>query len=66
LSRGIGERVIAFIRPRDGAQSDVDALPPYCSDRLAAYKVPQRFILVEDLPRGPTGKILKRELQEPA
>ena len=61
-----GEHVIAFIRPRDGAQIDVDALAPYCSDRLAAYKVPQRFILVEDLPRGPTGKILKRELQEPA
>jgi long-chain acyl-CoA synthetase len=61
----LGERVVAFIRPRDGADLDVSELERFCLDRLAPYKVPSRFILMDDLPRGPTGKILKRELREP-
>jgi long-chain acyl-CoA synthetase len=61
-----GERVVAFVRPRDGAELDILDLERFCLDRLAPYKVPSRFIVVDDLPRGPTGKILKRELREPA
>lgn len=38
-------------------------LAAYCRERLAAYKYPRVFRLVPELPKGPTGKILKRELK---
>jgi long-chain acyl-CoA synthetase len=39
-------------------------LRDFCRDRIAGYKVPRRVIFADDLPRGPTGKILKRRLTE--
>jgi long-chain acyl-CoA synthetase len=35
----------------------------YCKERLAAYKYPRSVVFAESLPKGPTGKILKRELR---
>ena len=36
----------------------------YCKQRLAAYKYPRFVEIVDELPKGPTGKILKRELRD--
>ena len=40
------------------------ALRDFCRDKLAGYKIPRKIIIAADLPRGPTGKILKRKLHD--
>ncbi|MEO6418066.1 MAG: AMP-binding protein, partial [Polyangiaceae bacterium] len=59
-----GERVRAFIVAKPGTSLDDAALRIWTRERLAGPKVPRDFILVDGLPRNPTGKILKRELRE--
>ena len=62
----LGERVHAFVVPRDGF-ADADALRRYAADRLADYKVPETVtFLAEPLPRNAGGKVLKRELRQRA
>ena len=57
-----GEVPKAFVIARDGMTVDEKELRQYCRDNLAGYKVPRHFAIVPDLPRTPTGKILKRML----
>jgi long-chain acyl-CoA synthetase len=57
-----GEVPKAFVIARDGETLDEKELRAFCRDRLANYKVPKHFDVVADLPRTPTGKILKRAL----
>lgn len=57
-----GEAVKAFVVVRDGAELDEDAILAHCRTGLASYKKPQHVEFVHDLPKGSTGKILKREL----
>jgi len=57
-----GEVPKAFVIPRDGMTLDEKELRHYCRENLAGYKVPKHFDVVPDLPRTPTGKILKRLL----
>jgi O-succinylbenzoic acid--CoA ligase len=57
-----GEAVVAQVVARDGAELDPEALRSFCAARLAAFKVPKAFELVAGVPRGPTGKLLRREL----
>jgi fatty-acyl-CoA synthase len=59
-----GQRLVAFVVPRAGAAPDPDALKAHVRDRLANYKVPRQIELVDELPRNPTGKILKRDLAD--
>jgi fatty-acyl-CoA synthase len=59
-----GERVRAFIVPRSGGTIDEGALKIWVRERLAGPKVPRDFVVVDSLPRNPTGKVLKRELRE--
>jgi fatty-acyl-CoA synthase len=59
-----GERVVAVLVLRPGtalAQAELDA---YCRARLAGFKVPRQLVLLEALPRNPSGKVLKRVLRE--
>ena len=58
-----GEAGVAFVVPRDRAP-DEDDLRAWCRERLAAYKVPVRVLLVDELPRNATGKVLKSPLRE--
>jgi long-chain acyl-CoA synthetase len=60
-----GEEVGAAVSLRDGATTTPEQLRGYVKDQVAAYKYPRRVWLVDDLPKGPTGKILKREIQLP-
>jgi len=48
----------------EGASVDEDAIKAYVKDNLARYKVPREVIFLDELPRNPTGKILKRELKD--
>jgi fatty-acyl-CoA synthase len=59
-----GQRLKAFVVLRDGAQLSEDEIKEYVRENLARYKSPREVVFVEELPRNPTGKVLKRELAE--
>jgi acyl-CoA synthetase (AMP-forming)/AMP-acid ligase II len=54
----------AFVVLTDGASTSPDELKAHVRENLANYKVPRNITVLEGLPRGSTGKILRRELQE--
>jgi acyl-CoA synthetase (AMP-forming)/AMP-acid ligase II len=56
----LGEEVAAAVTLRPGRNSSEDELRQFVKDRLAAYKYPRYIRIVDALPKGPTGKILKR------
>jgi long-chain acyl-CoA synthetase len=60
----LGEAVAAFIVLFEGEQSSAEEIQNHCKDKLAPYKIPTMILLVDDIPRTPTGKILKRKLRE--
>ena len=57
-----GEEVAAFIVVKDGMTATEEELISYCRSELADYKCPKSVRFVKDIPKGPTGKLLKREL----
>ncbi|BBX32225.1 acyl-CoA synthetase [Mycolicibacterium mageritense DSM 44476 = CIP 104973] len=59
-----GARLRAFVVKAEGASVDEDDIKKYVKDHLARYKVPREVIFLDELPRNPTGKILKRELRD--
>jgi long-chain acyl-CoA synthetase len=61
----LGEEVGAAVALKDGEQVSAEQLRDYVKEQVAAYKYPRRIWFVEDLPKGPTGKILKREIDPP-
>ncbi len=58
-----GEAVKAWVAVRPGATADVAELEAWVRERLAGFKVPKHWELVEELPKGGTGKIQKTELR---
>jgi long-chain acyl-CoA synthetase len=61
----LGEEVAAVVALKEGSDCSADALRAYVKERVAAYKYPRHVWLVDELPKGPTGKILKREIKVP-
>jgi long-chain acyl-CoA synthetase len=61
----LGEEVGAAVALKDGAQATADELRDYIKGQVAAYKYPRHVWFVDDLPKGPTGKILKRVIEPP-
>lgn len=61
--REYGERVTAFIVAKEEQHPDPVALKAYLKKHLAGFKVPKEYIVVDDLPKNPAGKILKREIK---
>jgi long-chain acyl-CoA synthetase len=59
-----GELVRALIAPHPGQTLSEPALREFANSRLARYKQPSDYIFVDQLPKGPTGKVLKRVLRE--
>ena len=59
-----GEAVKALIVPRPGARTAPDELIAFARARLAGYKLPRSVDFVAELPRTPSGKVLKRELRQ--
>ena len=60
-----GEEIAAAVALKPGCAATPDELRDYVRERVAAYKYPRRVWLVDALPKGPTGKILKREVRPP-
>ena len=59
-----GHRLRAFVVKKDNANVTEDTIKKHVKDQLAKYKVPREVVFLDELPRNPTGKILKRELRE--
>ncbi len=59
-----GHRLRAFVVKKQNADVDEATIKDYVRDHLARYKVPREVVFLDELPRNPTGKILKRELRE--
>ena len=63
--RDLGEEVGAAVKLRPGADATPAKLRSFVRDRVAPHKYPRYLWLVPDLPKGPTGKILRREVKPP-
>jgi long-chain acyl-CoA synthetase len=61
----LGEEVGAAVVLKKGESVDADEIKSYVKEQLAAYKYPRKIWFEDDLPKGPTGKILKRDIQVP-
>jgi len=61
----LGEEVAAAVALRDGKTATPDELQAFVKAQVAAFKYPRTVWIVDDLPKGPTGKILKREIAPP-
>jgi fatty-acyl-CoA synthase len=59
-----GQRLKAFVVLRGDAKLSEDDVKGYVKENLANYKVPREVVFMDELPRNPTGKVLKRELAE--
>jgi len=62
----LGEEVGAAVALKEGEKTTVEELQAFVKDAVAAYKYPRLVWLVDELPKGPTGKILKREIEVPS
>lgn len=60
----MGERVVAFVEPADDGDGLAEELTAFARERIAHFKVPREFIVTRDLPRTPTGKLVKGRLKE--
>jgi long-chain acyl-CoA synthetase len=61
----LGEEVAAAVALKPGARASAEELQAFARERLAAYKYPRHVWVVDALPKGPTGKILRREVTAP-
>ena len=59
-----GEEVKAVISLKEGQQVTAEEIIEHCKKHVAAYKYPRMVEVLDDLPKGPTGKLLKRALRE--
>ena len=60
----LGEEVVAVVALREGASASAEEIIAYCRERLAAYKYPREIRFMAELPKGPSGKILKAALRD--
>jgi long-chain acyl-CoA synthetase len=58
----LGEEIAAFVVLRPTSRAAPEDIAEYCKARMAGYKYPRRIVIRPDLPRGPTGKIVKSQL----
>jgi long-chain acyl-CoA synthetase len=61
----LGEEVGAAVVLKEGGSLDAQEVKTYVKEQVAAYKYPRKVWFVDELPKGPTGKILKREIEVP-
>jgi long-chain acyl-CoA synthetase len=61
-----GEEIGAAVVLHEGEELGPDEVSAYVKERIAAYKYPRLVWFLDELPKGPTGKILKREIEPPA
>jgi acyl-CoA synthetase (AMP-forming)/AMP-acid ligase II len=61
-----GERLVGFAVPEPNSALSTEQLDAFAREKLARFKVPREFRLVDELPRNATGKVLRRKLKEEA
>jgi long-chain acyl-CoA synthetase len=61
----LGEEVTAAVSLKPGSEATAEDLRDYVKERVAAYKYPRKVWVLDELPKGPTGKISKREIKLP-
>jgi len=61
-----GEAVKSFVVLREGESATEEEIIGFCREQLADFKCPKTVQFVTDIPKGPTGKVLKRELTSEA
>ena len=59
-----GEELMAWIKPRPGADVDLDSIREFCTGRIAHFKVPRYVKIVDEFPMTVTGKVRKVEMRE--
>ncbi len=59
----LGEEVVAYVSLRPGTSAEPDEVIAFCKERMAAYKYPRQVVVIDELPKGPSGKVLKTELR---
>jgi fatty-acyl-CoA synthase len=59
-----GQRLKAFVVTRAGARPSEDELKAYVKESLARYKVPREVVFLDELPRNPTGKLRRADLDD--
>ncbi|GBG57126.1 AMP-dependent ligase [Sporomusaceae bacterium FL31] len=59
-----GEEVVAFIQLRPEKQLAIETIIGHCKSCLADFKIPKKFLFIDDFPKGPNGKIQRRKLVE--
>jgi long-chain acyl-CoA synthetase len=57
-----GQEIVACVVTRPGYSCSVDELREYCRGALGSYKTPKEFLFVDDLPKGPSGKVQRLKL----
>ena len=62
----LGEEIGAAVALKEGQEASPEELQAHVKEQVAAYKYPRMVWLVDELPKGPTGKILKRQIAPPA
>ncbi len=60
----LGERIKSFVVPAGNKRLDEETLRQHCLDAVGPFKCPDTFVLVDDIPKGPSGKLLRRVLVE--
>jgi acyl-CoA synthetase (AMP-forming)/AMP-acid ligase II len=60
-----GETVKAIVALKEGAKATAEEIIEYCKGRLSSYKKPTSVDFMDQLPRNPSGKVLKTELRKP-
>jgi long-chain acyl-CoA synthetase len=60
----LGEEVVAVVVRRAGSEVSAEEIIAYCRERVAAYKYPREIRFMAELPKGPSGKILKSALRD--
>ena len=58
----LGEEIVAVVSFKEGQSATTDEIQAYTKEQVAAYKYPRHIVVLNQLPKGPTGKILKREI----
>lgn len=59
-----GQAVLAVIALKEGVQADKEEFLQYCREKMPEYRVPKTFLLREEIPRDPAGKLLRRVLKQ--
>lgn len=60
-----GEALLAFVVLKPDTSLEVQAMIDFCRDKIAGYKIPRQLKVIAEMPRNPSGKILKKELRKP-